>query len=193
VWIANVEYSVANQQESDWVTANQNEFVRNGAKIFILPGNLQIKGLQGPIIPLFPFWGGFEKKPFGLLLVISPGEAGASLYLDPKRVHLVLDDNKVYVPVQVKGPVPLSSEDCKWPEKDEEGKSVDQEISISQAVCLGLYFDQQPPLPGRAFSIIFEGLKASDKVPAPLHVNFEKTRTQWNLGLGKMNLQMKMK
>jgi len=187
VWIAKFDSSVARQQGDQWAATRQNEFVFNGTRLFVFPGNLQWKGVQGLIIPLFPFWVGFEKKPFGVLFMISPSEQTRSLYLDPQRVLLVLENGTMLAPSQLKGPFPFSNKGCKKLE-DEEGKPIDQEIFIFETVCLGLFFDHEPPRPGKVFSIIIEGLHAPEKEFPVLHVSFQDSKSERNVGFGEVNL-----
>src|SRR6187551_2202001 len=126
VWIARLEYSVPNQQGNEWAASSQNEFIFHGTRVLVFPANLEFKGLQGPIIPFVPFWGGFDKKPFGVFFRISPAEHTGSLYFDLNRVHLVMDGSTMLAPIQMKGPSPFSLEGCKELERDDGSKPVDQ-------------------------------------------------------------------
>ena len=85
VWVVKLNYSSGNQQGSEWVSSNQNEFVFNGTKLFILPGTIKINGAFGPIIPIIPitpfipFGRGFESKPFVYSLVYPLANKSRSL------------------------------------------------------------------------------------------------------------------
>lgn len=108
VWIARFEYPLGDTQGSEWMATSENEFVLSGTKLHILPANVKMKGVHGPIVPLIPTWDDFEGgKSFGVLFRISPDVQARPLSFNPQRVHLVLNDDTLLTPSQILGPFPF--------------------------------------------------------------------------------------
>jgi hypothetical protein len=174
-------------QGNEWLATGENEFSFSGITLRILPVNIEIRGAQGPIIPFIPYWQDYGGKPFAVFLRFSKDEKARLLYFNPQRTHLVLNSVPALSPSHVVGPLPSS---CEHPQKDEKERPSEQQILISDAVCIVLHFEQEAPRLGQRFSVIVEGLTESKRELAPLRIDFVETKSQWLVGVGPFLFQV---
>jgi len=179
VSVTKYEYSKPTASDREWRDIGKNSFATEGATLLLLPGNMRITRFAGPLLPLFPSWGAYDKPPFRMIIVLYPEMD--DINVDPKSVLVSVDKDIRIGPTRIIGPVSLQ-DNCRAGDSPNDGNPIQGEVLASNDSCLVLVFDVAPPAPDRSFSVTIDGLRTRNKPLPPLIVHFGKAESKWLWG-----------
>ena len=179
VSVTKIAYSKPTTSDREWRDIGKNSFATEGVKLLLLPGNMRITRFAGPLLPLFPYWGAYDKSPFrmiiGLYLEMD------DINVDPKSVLVAVDKDIRIGPSRLIGPASFQ-DNCGAGDDPNDGNPIQGEVLASKDSCLVLVFDVAPPPPDRSFSVTIDGLRTRNKPLPPLIVHFGKAESKWLWG-----------